>query len=88
LINVLALLYILPYFVFSFFPSAPNPAPIAMNWAIAMFGGIMTLATAYYIVRGYNTFEPPTETTEKLIERDEEEVGAKEESVTPKELGV
>jgi amino acid transporter len=89
LINALALLYILPYFVFSFFPGAPNPTALTMNYAIVMIGGIMTLATVYYIIRGHNTYQPPTETTEELREREEEDgAEVKEDSVTTKELDV
>jgi len=87
LINALALLYILPYFVFSFFPGAPNPTALTMNYAIVMIGGIMILATVYYIIWGHNTYQPPTETTEELRER-EEEGEVTEESVATKELYV
>jgi amino acid transporter len=69
LINILALIYILPLFVFSFFPPTPNPTPITMNWAVVMVGGTIVLATAYYAVWGRKTYTPPTETIEDFMDR-------------------
>jgi len=61
LVNAIALIYISPIFVFSFFPSTPNPTAATMNWAIAMVGGITLFATIYYIFWGRRTYSPPTE---------------------------
>jgi len=69
LINILALIYIIPLFVFSFFPFAPNPTAATMNWACVMVGGTVVLATAYYIVWGRKSYTPPNETIEDYIER-------------------
>jgi hypothetical protein len=78
------LIYIIPVFVFSFFPGTPDPSPINMNWAVVMVGGVALLATVYYIIWGHKTYTPPTETIEDFIERyqaagsfsDEKEVGS------------
>lgn len=69
LVNTLALIYITPVFVFSFFPSAPHPTPDTMNWAIVLVGGIVILATVYYIAWGGKQYTPPSETAEDIIER-------------------
>jgi amino acid transporter len=69
LVNIVALIYVTPIFVFSFFPGAPNPTPASMNWAIAMVGGVTLLATIYYIAWGRNTYTPPMETIEVYLER-------------------
>lgn len=69
LFNTTGLLYITPIFVFSFFPSTPNPTPANMNWGIAMVGGVILLATVYYIIWGRKTYTPPNETIEDYMER-------------------
>lgn len=43
-INLLSLTYLTLAFVFIFFPAAPHPTPVSMNWACLMFGGILMLA--------------------------------------------
>lgn len=83
LINAAALIYILPVFVFSFFPSVSKPTPATMNWAIVMVGGPIVLATAYYIIWGRKTYSPPNETAEAYIERYEATTASSEE----KEIG-
>jgi amino acid transporter len=67
--NVIALVYVTPIFVFSFFPSAPNPTPVSMNWAILMVGGVVFSATVYYVVYGRYQYSPPNETVEDYIQR-------------------
>jgi amino acid transporter len=69
LINLLALVYIIPIFIFSFFPPTPKPTPITMNWACVMVGGTVVLATGYYVVWGRKTYTPPTETIEDFMDR-------------------
>jgi amino acid transporter len=68
-VNVLALVFIIPLFVFSFFPPGPNPTPVTMNWASVMVGGTIIFATAYYIIWGRKSYSPPVETIEDYIER-------------------
>jgi amino acid transporter len=69
LVNVLALIYIIPLFVFSFFPPTPNPTPATMNWAVVMVGGTVIFATVYYIAWGRKKYTPPNEVVEDYIER-------------------
>jgi amino acid transporter len=83
LVNIIALIYIATVWVFSFFPPMPNPTASTMNWACVMVGGVVLLATVYYIAFGRKTYVPPEETIEEYIERYEREVrgGVVEESV-------
>jgi hypothetical protein len=69
LVNILALIYLSPVLVFSFFPSSPKPTPSTMNWAIVMVGGVVLLATIYYIFWGRKLYTPPNETIEDYIQR-------------------
>jgi hypothetical protein len=69
LVNVVALVYVVPIFIFSFFPSAPKPTPANMNWAALMVGGVALLATIYYIIWGRKQYSPPNETVEDYIQR-------------------
>jgi amino acid transporter len=95
-INILALIYIIPVFIFSFFPPTPNPTAATMNWACVMVGGTVLLATVYYIVWGRKTYTPPSETIEDFMERfqttsvSEKETSTVpvEDPVVPKELDI
>ena len=49
-INIGALIYIMPVYVFSFFPPTPNPTTETMNWSCVMYGGIIVVSTAYYAI--------------------------------------
>jgi hypothetical protein len=57
----------MPIFIFSFFPAAPNPTASSMNWACVLVGGLVLLATIYYIIWGRKTYTPPVETIEDYI---------------------
>jgi amino acid transporter len=72
LVNTCALIYLIPVFIFSFFPAAPNPTPVNMNWACVMVGGVTILATIYYVVLGRKTFTPPNEIIEDYIKRNQD----------------
>jgi amino acid transporter len=60
-INLFAIAYLIPVFVFSFFPGTPDPTPQTMNWGVLMYGVIVIFATLYYIVRGKHHYLPPSE---------------------------
>jgi amino acid transporter len=76
LINIVALIYIAPIFVFTFFPPAPNPTPDIMNWGCVMVGGVVILATVYYVISGRKSYTPPTDTIDDFLERYEEVGGS------------
>ena len=65
-VNLAAMAFLLPFFIFCFFPIAKGPSPQTMNWDSVMFGGIMVLATVWYVVRGRKIYTPPV----RLVKRD------------------
>jgi amino acid transporter len=65
-INIGALCFLAPLFVFVFFPLATPVKATTMNWSIVMYGGIIGLATLYYLVWGRKLYIPPV----VLVRRD------------------
>lgn len=66
-INIAALCYLAPIYVFAFFPVALPVVATSMNWAIVMYVGIMGFATVYYFAYGRKVYLPPV----ALVKRDE-----------------
>lgn len=67
-INIIALCFLLPIYVFAFFPVAVvGLTPDTMNWAIVIYVGIMGFATIYYFVHGHKVYLPPV----ALVKREE-----------------
>ncbi|KAK5125390.1 hypothetical protein LTR85_000499 [Meristemomyces frigidus] len=58
-INMIAIAFLALAFVFLFFPSAPNPDPASMNWAILIYGAVILFAGGYYLVRGKDEYDGP-----------------------------
>jgi choline transport protein len=58
-INIASLVFCTTVYVFAFFPPVPNPPAIAMNWAIAAYGGVLLLASIYYILRARHAYLGP-----------------------------
>jgi amino acid transporter len=58
-VNIGALIFLCPVFVFSFFPLATPVTLTTMNWSIVMYGGIVIFATVYYFLGGRDKFVPP-----------------------------
>jgi hypothetical protein len=81
-INIAAVCYLHPVFIFSFFPPGPKPTPVTMNWGIVMYGGVIILCTLCYVFQGRKTYPPPTEQTKHLV-IDEVERHYEENMVTP-----
>jgi membrane protein implicated in regulation of membrane protease activity len=65
-INLLAMAFLLPMFVFAFFPIAVPVSAISMNWGIVMFAGVIILAGVYYAVHGHKVYTPPV----RLLKRE------------------
>ena len=65
-INAIALVFLVPYFIFCFFPTATPVEADTMNWNIVMFGGIFLWATAFYLVKGRKVYIPPV----RIVKRD------------------
>ena len=66
-VNILALCFLAPIFVFSFFPPATPVEPSTVNWAIVIYSGILGFATIYYFVRGHKDYVAPV----ALVRREE-----------------
>ncbi|KAL8683006.1 MAG: hypothetical protein Q9186_001001 [Xanthomendoza sp. 1 TL-2023] len=58
-INITALVFLIPFFIFCFFPTAVPVDRETMNWNVAMFGGITIFATLYYVLGGRAIYRPP-----------------------------
>ena len=58
-VNVAALCFCAVVFVFAFFPPLPNPPTGVMNWACAVYGGVVLLASIYYFVRARHVYVGP-----------------------------
>jgi amino acid transporter len=69
-INILSMAFLLPMFVFAFFPVAVPVSPTTMNWGIVMFGGVIIIAGVYYAVHGHKVYTPPV----RLLKREHYEM--------------
>ncbi|KAF4771459.1 hypothetical protein N7455_007747 [Penicillium solitum] len=58
-INIGALCFLFPVFVFAFFPLTSTVEPDTMNWCAVMYGGILIIAVVYYVLRGRHHYIPP-----------------------------
>ena len=58
-VNIGALIFLLPAFVFAFFPLTAQVELSTMNWGVVMFGGIVIFATVFYLVQGRHQYIPP-----------------------------
>ena len=65
-VNILALCYLFAIYVFAFFPPVSHPDAVSMNYAIVIFGGIITFAVVYYFIYGRKQYVPPV----ALVKRD------------------
>jgi amino acid transporter len=66
-INAASLIYLIPVYIFSFFPPSPNPTTATMNWGCVMYGGVIIFSTIYYVLWGRKTFMPPKDTIEDYL---------------------
>ncbi|KAL3703931.1 hypothetical protein TMatcc_009621 [Talaromyces marneffei ATCC 18224] len=58
-INIAALAYLCPVFVFAFFPLTSTVTVSTMNWSVVMYLGVIFFATAYYWLGGRHKFVAP-----------------------------
>jgi len=58
-INILAILFLIPVWFFTFWPLATPVFAKTMNWSSAMFGGLVVLALVYYVVWARHVYEGP-----------------------------
>ncbi|KAI9367357.1 amino acid/polyamine transporter I [Aspergillus egyptiacus] len=65
-INIAAMAFLLPVFVFAFFPLTSSVDEQTMNWSVVMYVGLITLASVYYAIWGRHQFIAPV----ALVRRD------------------
>lgn len=58
-INIAALAYLCPVFVFAFFPLTSTVNKFNMNWSAVIYVGVISFATAYYWLGGRHKFVAP-----------------------------
>ena len=66
-INILSLIFLIPVFIFAFFPLATPVDKTTMNWSIAMYGGVIIFATVYYFIFGRFSYVPPVALVKREI---------------------
>ena len=62
-----AICFILPVYVFMFFPAVTPVSAGTMNWGIVIYGGMILLSTAYYIAGGKDKYVPPVALVKREI---------------------
>ncbi|KAH7253384.1 putative amino acid permease family protein [Fusarium solani] len=67
LVNTIAVIYCSITIVFFFFPGTPNPSTGDMNYAIAIFGIMLVVATAFWFIKGRKTFLQTEDGIERII---------------------
>ncbi|KAJ5155229.1 hypothetical protein N7492_008032 [Penicillium capsulatum] len=66
-VNIGALCFLLPIYIFAFFPLYSNVTRETMNWGVVMYIGVIISASIYYWARGRHHFIPPV----ALVKREE-----------------
>jgi amino acid transporter len=74
--NIASMCFLLPWFVFSFFPNVVDPTPVSMNWGCVMYGFIITFSTVYYVVWSRYTYTPPSDHVKQVVVEDQFYVGS------------
>ncbi|KAK3066438.1 hypothetical protein LTR53_017215, partial [Teratosphaeriaceae sp. CCFEE 6253] len=60
-INLGALVWLVPIFVFTLFPSVTPVTAAGMNWGCLLFGFVVLFSTGYYVAVGRHTYISPKE---------------------------
>ena len=58
-INIGALCFLAPVYVFSFFPLIKEVDATTMNWSCVIYGGVIIFANIYYVIFGRHQYTPP-----------------------------
>ncbi|KAF4551665.1 Amino acid permease-like protein 10 [Elsinoe fawcettii] len=64
-INFMAICFLSFVFVFSFFPTIPNPDPMTMNWSLLVMGCAVIGCSLYYWLHAREHYTAPVERTRK-----------------------
>ena len=57
--NVIGLAYLALGYLFAFFPLGTPVTLQTMNWASAVYGGVVVMSAFYYVVYARHTYVPP-----------------------------
>ena len=66
-INILALAFLVVSWVFQFFPSAPEPTAVSINWSVVIYGAVILFFGIYYFVRDRHRYTGPVVQVRKGI---------------------
>ncbi len=58
-VNVVALGFLAVFWVFQFFPAAPDPGAGGMNWSCVIWMGVLVFFVGYYAVWGRHSYVGP-----------------------------
>ena len=58
-INIIALCFLMVFWVFQFFPAAPSPTPSDMNWSCVIWTGVLVFFMTYYAFWGRHNYVGP-----------------------------
>jgi choline transport protein len=65
LVNIIAVMFLVFCWVFTFFPVGPRPTVVDMNWASMGYGCVLIFAVIYYVFRGRHRYVGPVEYVRK-----------------------
>jgi len=60
-INIAALIWLIPIFTFTLFPSVTPVTAVGMNYGCLLFGFVVVFSTVYYIIVGRHVYISPRE---------------------------
>jgi amino acid transporter len=69
-INIIALSFLYPLFIFISFSLTTPVVPSTMNWSYLIFGSVILFATAYYVIYGRKHYIPPV----SIVKREQYEM--------------
>lgn len=66
-INIVAICFLVPWLIFSFFPNTVSPTAQTMNYGSLMYGSVIIFSSLYYLVYGRHTYQPPNEQVKRVM---------------------
>ena len=69
-INVAALCWLVPIFIFTLFPSVTPTSAASMNWGCLLFGFVVLFAVGYYSVIGKKVYISPRERLRRDLQQE------------------
>lgn len=65
-INIIALIFVIYIYVFSFFPSTSTVTLESMNWSVVIYGAAIIFSVAYYLLIGHKVYVGPVSITRRV----------------------